>query len=422
MPTFILFIGLILALSLLLAMIILLPWWHNSRFQHNDNQLLSLNIQVFEQRLAELQEDFNQGTIDNDTYQNQKLALERQLLNISQTQTTQKFVPNWKSRLIFLIWIPFLAGMAYLMIGDRTPVFKLWQAQDRVGQVADDLLTGKIDTPPTWATEDSAGLISAMQTNVHHHATDPMRWFRLSEIFVALQAPEQSIEALSRAYRLSPDDEKIAITYAQTRFFTQGGQMDGETRQVTTHLLKQNPKHQGAQMLMAMGEMRAGNYNDARHWISLIKTDLQARGGDHSQAINSLNELEQTINQREQQGQQAVTINISLTPEMLGRIKKTDSLFVTVRPLSGGAPVAAKKLTADSLSQATTSVTISDNDSIMPTQTLSTAMQGTQPLVVSARVSQSGDAMPVSGDLTSNPVPLDAKNAKADVLIDKVVP
>ena len=59
-----------------------------------------------------------------------------------------------------------------------------------------------------------------MQTNVHHNATDPMRWFRMSEIYMALEAPEQALEALARAYRLnSVMMKKIAITYAADQFF-----------------------------------------------------------------------------------------------------------------------------------------------------------------------------------------------------------
>ncbi|WP_204304187.1 hypothetical protein, partial [Stenotrophomonas maltophilia] len=85
-----------------------------------------------------------------------------------------------KGRAIIIIWIPILVVIAYVMTADRTAVFTLWQAQDKVGQVADDLLTGKIDVPPEWAAKESTALISAMQTNVHRHADDANRWMRLS--------------------------------------------------------------------------------------------------------------------------------------------------------------------------------------------------------------------------------------------------
>lgn len=433
MPSLFLFISMAMVLSVVLALIVLMPWFkHNHLKSSNggvisfanagDDKLLNLNIEVFKQRLAELDNDFQEQTIDQATYATQKLALERQLLEISDSQETSTFSPNWKSRLIMLVWLPVLMAMAYMMIGDRTPVYKLWQAQDSVGQVADDLLTGKIESPPEWATKDSTGLVSALQTNVYRHADDPIRWFRLAEVFTALQSPESAMEALSRAYRLNPDDAQVAITYAQTSFFGQNGNLDNMARDVLAHLLAQEPHHQGAQMLMAMGEMRAGNYTESRRWVDILKTEISSKSGDHSKALQSLNELEKTIDEREAQGKNAITVKVKATTEMLGQIKKGDTLFVSIRNIAGGPPVAAKKLSADSLTKDGSTVAISDNDSVMPTQKLSTTIQAGQPLVVTARISRAGDAMPKSGDITSNPVPLDSKTAQTEVLIDKIVP
>lgn len=420
MPTVVLFFSLAVLLSVLLALIVLLPWLKQTKL-NQDNKLLTLNVDVFKARLAELESDFEQATIDKPTYDTQKLALERQLLDISETQTTATFRPNWKSRLILLVWIPMLTVMAYMIISDRTPVYKLWQAQDSIGQVADDLLTGKIEAPPESATKDGVGLLSALQTNVYRHADDPQRWFRLAQVFTVLKAPDQSLEALSRAYRLNPDDPQVAITYAQTSFFGQNGTLDDTTREVLKHILTQTPDHQGAQMLMAMGEMRAGNYDQARQWIATLKTEISAKSGDHSTALKSLADLEKTIDEREAQGEQAVIITVKATPEMLGQIKKGDTLFISIRKLEGGMPIVAKKLSADSLSKEGSQFSLSDNDSVMPTLKLSSAIQLGQSLAVTARVSHSGDAMPKAGDITSNPVPLDGKTAQAEVLIDKMV-
>lgn len=420
MPTVVLFFSLAVLLSVVLALIVLLPWLKQTKL-NQDDKLLTLNVDVFKARLAELESDFEQATIDKPTYDTQKLALERQLLEISDTQTTTNFRANWKSRLILLVWIPMLTVMAYMMIGDRTPVYKLWQAQDKVGQVADDLLTGKIETPPESATQDGVALLSALQTNVYQHADDPQRWYRLAQVFTMIKAQDQSLEALSRAYRLNPDDQQVAITYAQTSFFGQNGTLDDQTREVLKHILTQTPDHQGAQMLMAMGEMRAGNYDQARQWIGILKTEISAKSGDHSKALQSLADLEKTIAEREAQGEQAVTITVKATPEMLGQIKKGDTLFISVRKLEGGMPIVAKKLSADSLNKDGTQFSLSDNDSVMPTLKLSSAIQSGQSLAVTARVSHSGDAMPKAGDITSNPVPLDGKTAQAEVLIDKMV-
>lgn len=422
MPTSVIFIGLAIAMALVLAVIVLFPWFGNLSTNlakpERDNQLLTLNIDVFKQRLAELEDDFLQQQIDKTTYDSQKLALERQLLDIDERLNSHRFIPNGKSRLIFMIWIPCLVAMSYYLIADRSETFKLWQAEESMGQVADDLLTGKIQTPPESVSKDLLGFVNALQTNVHHHATDPMRWFRMSQVYTMFEAPEQAVESLARAYRLQPNDEQIAIAYAQTSFFSQGGVLNAQSRQILTNLLKQNPKHQGAQMLMAMGDMRDGNYAEARQWVHLLKTDISARSGDHSQAIQSLNELEQNINEKEAQSKQAIDIKVNITPEILGRVKKGDTLFVSIRAVAGGMPVAVKKLSADSLTKDGLNISMSDNDSIMPTERLSQAIQAKKALAVTARISTSGDATVQKGDLQSNPVSLQEKGVT--VMIDKV--
>ena len=248
-----LFIALSLLIALLLAVITIMPWLRATRTSGTsvDNQLLDINVAVFRERLAELKTDKDSGTIDDAHYQNQKLELERQLLD-AQREVTPMVTPGIKSRLILMVWVPVLAALAYLMVGDRTPVFELWTAEDKVGKVADDLLTGKIDQPPVWAIENGQQLISAMQTNVYRHADDPNRWMRLSELFLSLEATDSALEALSRAYRLSPDNEEIATTYAQISFFANKGQLDATSRRVLQDVLAKNPRHEGAQMLMAM--------------------------------------------------------------------------------------------------------------------------------------------------------------------------
>lgn len=212
-----LFFTLCAALVSLVSLVVIYPWLKGRVAK--DNRLMAINIEVFNHRINELQADKDAGVIDDVYYNAQSTELKRQLI-AAQTHAESHAVVSVKSRLIVMIWIPLLAMLAYLTTSDRTPVFTLWQSQDTVGQVADDLLTAKIDTPPQWASKNSTALISAMQTNVHMHADDANRWMRLSELFGALDAKPQALEALSRAYRLEPDNVEIAMTYAQTSFLS----------------------------------------------------------------------------------------------------------------------------------------------------------------------------------------------------------
>ena len=418
-----LFIALSAVIALVLALIVITPWLRASRLQQNpvDNQLLDINVAVFRERLAELKTDNENGTIDDSHYQNQKLELERQLLD-AQRQVAPMITPNVKSRFIVAIWVPILAAMAYLMIGDRTPVFELWQAEDKVGQVADDLLTGKIDQPPAWAIEDSRQLITAMQTNVHRHADDPDRWMRLSELFLSLEATDYAIEALSRAYRLSPDNDEIATTYAQISFFANEGQLDANSRRVLQGVLEKNPEHEGAQMLMAMGEARGSNFEQAQGWIKRLRDSISAKPGDHSKALASLDELSANVRAQEAQAAQGIDVTVTVDASLLPLVKGDDVLFVAIRDVKGGPPFAAKRLPISVIKQGQATISLSDLDAMMPERNLKSARADKTQLAVVARISHSGNAIAESGDLSGNPVVISAEQNQVKVNINQQVP
>ncbi len=421
--TFGLFIALSLFIALILALIVIMPWLRASRLREKpvDNQLLDINIAVFRERLIELQSDKDNGTIDAAHYQNQKTELERQLLD-AQREVTPMVAPGIKSRLIIMVWVPVLAGLAYFLVGDRTPVFDLWTAEDKVAQVADDLLTGKINQPPAWAIEDGTQLISAMQTNVYRHADDPNRWMRLSELFLSLEATDSALEALSRAYRLSPDNEEIATTYAQISFFANKGQLDASSRRVLQDVLAKNPQHEGAQMLMAMGETRGSNFAEAQGWIKRLRESIAAKPGDHSKALASLDELSANVIEQEQQAAQGIEVTVSIDASLLPLVKANDVLFVAIRDVKGGPPFAAKRLPISIIKQGKASIRLSDLDAMMPERTLQSARSDKTQLAVVARVSHSGTASAESGDLSGNPVVISAEQTQVNIEINQQIP
>ncbi|MGE6325703.1 c-type cytochrome biogenesis protein CcmI [Psychrobacter sp. NPDC078370] len=421
--TFGLFVALSLLIALIFALIAIMPWLRAPRLQSKpiDNQLLDINVAVFRERLAELKTDKDSGTIDDAHYQNQKLELERQLLD-AQREVTPMVTPGIKSRLILMVWVPVLAALAYLMVGDRTPVFDLWTAEDKVGKVADDLLTGKIDQPPVWAIENGQQLISAMQTNVYRHADDPNRWMRLSELFLSLEATDSALEALSRAYRLSPDNEEIATTYAQISFFANKGQLDATSRRVLQDVLAKNPRHEGAQMLMAMGEARSNNFEEAQGWIKRLRSSIAAKPGDHTKALASLDELSNYVSTQEKQALEGIDVTVKINANLLPLVKADDVLFVAIRDVKGGPPFAAKRLPISIIKQGEASIRLSNLDAMMPDRTLNSARSDKTQLAVVARISHSGNAIAESGDLSGNPIMISVEQTQVNVEINQQIP
>lgn len=421
--TLLLFITFSLLIALLAALMVIVPWLRSNKKDSNevDNRLIDLNIDVYKSRLRELNADRESATIDTEQYAAQKTELERQLLDAEQVATPMQ-APSLKGRFAIMVCVPLLAIVAYVLISDRSDVFSLWRAQDNLNQVADELLTGQIDVLPEWAFEDGAGLFSTIQTNVHRHADDPFRWMVLSEIFLSFEEPESALEALSRAYRLSPDDKNIAAEYAQLSFLASGGSLDSELRRVLEDILKADPDNESAQMLMARGEAQAGNYEQAQGWIAKMRSNIKQNPKDDTHALTGLNELTADIARQQAQAAEGVAISVTVNTSLLPLVTADDVLFVAIRAAAGGPPYAAKRVPISNLHQGNIEVSLSDIDAMMAERTLQPARASGEQLVVTARISHSGNATAESGDLSSNPVVLKSDQQQVNIEINQQVP
>ncbi|MCG3872063.1 c-type cytochrome biogenesis protein CcmI [Psychrobacter sp. Ps7] len=421
--TLVIFIVLSLLVALLAALMVVVPWLRSSKevSEPVDNRLIDLNIDVYKSRLRELAADEEAGTVDDVQYITQKTELERQLLDAEQTAMPMK-LPSLKGQLALIVSVPVLAICAYVLFSDRSDVFDLWRAQDKVGDVSEELLSGKIDVLPEWAFEDGAGLFTTIQTNVHRNADDSYRWMVLSEIFLSFEEPESALEALSRAYWLSPDDKNIAAEYAQLNFLANGGSLDIETRRVLEDILKGDPENEAAQMLMARGEAKAGNYEQAQGWIAKMRQRMEQNPSDDMHALTGLDELTANIIRQQAQAAEGVDVSVTVNAKLLPLITADDVLFVAIRAAAGGPPYAAKRIPISNLKQGNISLSLSNLDAMMADRTLQPARASGEQLVVTARISHSGNAISASGDLSSNPVLLKSDQQQVNIEINQQVP
>lgn len=112
-----------------------------------------------------------------------------------------------------------------------------------------------------------------------------------------------------------------------------------------------------------------------------------------------------------------LTVQVALDPKLKDKLDADATLFVFARAASGPPmPLAIQKLKAGQLPL---TVTLDDSTSMMPEMKLSKFAQ----VIVGARVSKSGNAMPQSGDLQVLSAPIDVQRTEPVVLsIDQIVP
>lgn len=316
--TWVLFVITALGLTVILAFIVIYPWRRRTEVSVFDVNLTSFNISIFQDRLAELEEDYLRKVIDSGEYVAQKVDLQRQLLVASGANATSARsamsttelrsvslqLTRWLVLVVFFS-IPVLCFSTYYFLtqqqhSQHRALLDFWANQDRYAEVADDIMTGKLSQPPVLASNQLFELLQSMQVNAYQHPIDAKRWLRLSEVYLHANAIEPALTAAAHAYRLQPENKDIAMTFAKLRITSLDGKVDRKTQDIVSSTLLQHPDDERALLLMSMAAYQKQHYTQAIDWLKRLKR-IRLAHATVSQPVNAamIAQLDQAIHQAE---------------------------------------------------------------------------------------------------------------------------
>lgn len=421
-PISIAFVLSALGLSLFVAFVLIWPVLRAGR--EHQHSLLDLNVQVFEDRLHELEQDKSEGKVDNETFNALKTELERQLLSLAtQPKHTEAAKPMGRFTAVglFLI-VPFLAAIAYAVLAHKPVLWHWWQVQHQTGPIVDKLFVGMQPTTEELEKQNLADFARVMQLRLQDKPNNPDGWYMLGMAFLQGELVDQAAIALGHANRLDPQRDDIALAYAQTLVFSQRGQLSPLSRELLMQVLNKNPQHEGALLLMGMGAYRSGDYASALVFLPKLREVHIARTGD-SQST-AIKEVDQAIALAKQGGEKVVAagggirVTVTVTKELIGKIQPTDTIFIFARALNG--PPMPLAVVRQAVGSFPLTVELNDTQSMIPDMKLSKFPS----VVVNARISKSGTPQGASGDLEAVAVPLtqDGKLQQVELIINQVKP
>lgn len=247
-------------------------------------------------------------------------------------------------------------------------------------------------------------------------------WVLLGRSRMAQQKYVEARDAFAKAHALLPDELDLRVEYADAQMRAAGdGRFPDSAVALLESVVAAQPNHQRGLFFLGAQRLQAGKPAEAAQtWERLLP--LVDAGTAKALAP-------QIAMAREQAGLPpmeaptataagpSITVRVSLAPALASRLTPSDTLFVFARKIDGaGPPVAAKRLPAADFP---IELTLSDADSLMPTAKLSA--QGE--VLVMARISRSGDAAAVPGDLEAEALPVSVSDgAEVSLFIDQVLP
>jgi cytochrome c-type biogenesis protein CcmH len=235
-------------------------------------------------------------------------------------------------------------------------------------------------------------------------------WILLGRTHRSMGNLDAALSAFERALKLNPDDELI-LARAEVLAAKNQGRFDGEPWRVIREVLQRDPQNYGAVLLAGSASYADNRYADALEFWQRARLQLSADHPDVPNLIEAMSTVQAKLKNPASpsaapaaqgapsapaSGGAASALNVSgqvrLSAALKSQTSPTDVVFVYAVPANGERmPLALLKTT---VAQLPLNFTLDDSSAMLPDRKLSGASQ----VLVKARISKSGNAIPQSGD------------------------
>ncbi len=403
----------------------------------------ALNAEVYRDHLLELDRELADGVLSPEQHAIARAELDRRALSeaavdegaasdTTASGTTAHAATGRRGRWLAggaLGLVPILAITGYLALGNPAAL-----------------------NPPD---EQFLQMVDALAERLKTNPQDAEGWVMLARAYQITGRMPESVAAFEKASALRPDDANLIAGHADALAMVQGS-LSGKPFELIVKALKIDPKNQTALALAATAAMENGQFDESIALWRRLAAVVEPGSRDRQAVEQAIEQVQQVALAKgvklagESTGAAAtgsgapatpapqapatgpakgaapaataatpVTASISgevtLAPELMRQAKPDETVFIFARAVDGPPlPLAVIRTTVKELPLR---FTLDDSMSMAPTARLSMHRQ----VVVSARVSRSGQAMPQPGDLIGTVQPVAVGATGVQVRIADVV-
>jgi cytochrome c-type biogenesis protein CcmH len=310
-----------------------------------------------------------------------------------------------------------------------------------------------IGNPAALAPPDRQFLemVDSLAERMKTNPGDPEGWVMLARAYQLTGRMPEAVDAFEKASALRPEDANLVASHADALAMVQGS-LAGRPFELIVKALKIDPKNPTALALAATAAMENGQFQESIALWSRLAAVVEPGSRDRTAVDEAIEQVRQIALAKGVKlaempppaagaaangaGQGAakgvakgvpkgdgapaaggarISGEVTLAPELMRQAKPDESVFIFARAVDGPPlPLAVIRTTVKELPL---QFTLDDSMSMAPTAKLSMHKQ----VVVSARVSRSGDAKPQPGDLIGTVQPVNVGATGVQVRITDVV-
>lgn len=403
------------------------------------------NVNSLRDQLVKLKSQHQSGKLDAQAYEKAKAKLERRLVDLvtagaaadataAPAAATAAEAPARAGKSLWLlssVVAVLVAAGGYWWTG----------APGAIGAASAPTVAAEGGGSHTLGKEQIAALAEKLAERLKSSPDDAEGWSMLGRSYMMLEQPADAVAAYERVMKLRPDDASVVADYADALAFKNGSELAGEPTKLIERALKLDPDNLKALMLAGSAAFNRDDYAAAvKHWDRMAQVGpaehplVQSAGQGAAEARRRGN-LPPSAAAPGAAAAPAVTAapkpdaapavlvgggsvsgTVTLSAEMKAKVSPDDAVFVFARAAEGSRmPLAIVRAQVKDLPY---SFKLDDSMAMSPAATVSKAGR----VVVGARISKSGQAMPQPGDLEGLSAPVDVGANGVQVTISKALP
>ena len=357
-----------------------------------------LNAAVYRDQLAELDAALAEGGISTDHHVHARDAIRGRLVqDLAGSNTvvtaTRSRTAKWVSGGVALA-VPIVAGLLYATLGNPDALL----AQPAPNVTAGDSAHG-LDSPQIVA------MVERLAARLADNPDDLDGWTMLGRSYSALGRFEEASRAYSQAITLSPDNPALLADAADVLAMAQGRRFDGEPDRLIAWALAKDPKHVKALALAGTAAFNRKDYKRAIEYWARIREQAPPDSDMAASMDASIAQARQlsggTMPVMQQVAAAAISGTVRLAPALASRVGPGDTLFIYARaPQGSRMPVAIVKRAVGGWPA---EFRLDDSSAMSPVARLS----GLNQVMLEARISKTGSATAMPGDLRGSLGPVD---------------
>ncbi len=330
--------------------------------------------------------------------------------------------PSWRLQGGLMVAVVALAFAGYSYTGAPDAVV-VGTVQADGSEVNDAAAPGE----PPVTQEQITEIVERLAERLKEKPEDLTGWTLLARAYSSLGRHADAAPAYKKALALSADDAGLLADYADTLAALNGGQFNADALKAVDRALALEPNNIKALALAGSAAFDRRDYLTAvKHW-EVVERSLPAEASILPQVRGSIAQARQlgglppaapmavspatplvaaapvaaptgVVPSAAAVAENSLSGQVSLAPALAARASPEDTVFILARPAEGPRmPLAVLRKQVKDLPL---SFTLDDSMAMAPGATIS----GHSRIVVSARISKSGQALPQAGDLSGQSV------------------